>query len=142
MERTIKDHFADWESHVFGFGYGSGEHHVLGAVKLLFGTVPDEGGYDYREIEKVCGPEVAWLLINTLCRADIIEYGTSPRFGWLTPQGKRLRAFFADHSVDDLVGMTIREEGGSGCYPDICNCGPDGYSPKKLCHNPFWTERA
>lgn len=138
MERTTENHFADWESHVFGFGYGSGELHVLRALKLFLEAVPNEGAYSYEELEKAVGATPAWLLINTLCHADIIEYGTSPRFGWLTRQGKSLRAFVAEHSVDQLVTMTEREEGEVPCYPDICNCGPEGFSREKLCHNPFW----
>ena len=34
MAKALGDSFADWESHVFGCGYGTGEPHVLAALKV------------------------------------------------------------------------------------------------------------
>lgn len=31
--KTPEQYFADWESHVFGYGYGTGEEHVLKTLK-------------------------------------------------------------------------------------------------------------
>jgi hypothetical protein len=92
--KTTDDYFRDWESHFLGFGYGSGEEHVTPALKRFMELGQNDGGsYDHRELERELGPVVAWLLVNLLCHADAIEYGTSPRFGWLTPHGQRLREY-------------------------------------------------
>jgi hypothetical protein len=131
MSKTIDENFIDWESHVFGFGYGTGERHTLGALKGFFGAIGDERGshtYNYETIERALGPIVTWLLINALCKADIIEYGTSPRYGWLTDEGKELQAYLARHTLDELV--------------ELCNCGPKGYEEGRRCPNPFWKSRS
>jgi hypothetical protein len=140
--RTIEDHFKDWESEVFGFGYGSGEEHVLGAVKQFLEAVgrdDSERAYDYEVLEKSCGATAAWLLINTFGHWRIIEYGTSPRYGWLTKEGEALRDFVKSKSLEELADLaTTRSEDDCICAPSFCNCGPNGYSEKKLCFNPFW----
>jgi hypothetical protein len=137
MSKTAIEAFRDWEGDTFGFGYGTGEDHIVPALKVFLATIPANGAYDYRSLENALGATVAWLLINALCRADIIEYGTSPRHGWLTPQGKQLRDFVASKSVDELVDMTCADQSYVHCYSDCCNC-EDG-SPLRGCqHNPFW----
>jgi hypothetical protein len=133
--KTIDDHFSDWESHVFGYGYGTGEEPVLRALIQFFGAC-DGFKYDYIELEAALTAPVAWLLINALCHADIIEYGTSPRFGWMTnDHGRALARFVRTHSFDEMVRLTNRDEEYIECYPDHCNCddGP--------CENPFWRSR-
>ena len=50
-----------------------------------------------------------WLLLNALCKTDIIEYGTSPRYGWLSEKGKSLKVFFSQHSNDELYEMLMNE---------------------------------
>lgn len=143
VERTLADHFRDWESEVLGFGYGSGEPYVLQSLKLFLEACPTDGHYNYQRLEEIVGPSATWLLIGLLCRAKILEYGTSPRFGWLTDQGRALRAFVESHSVDDLCDIVCDWENGAYCTADSCNCGPRGYvEGKKLCHNPFWVERS
>ena len=135
--KTIEKHFAEWESHVFGFGYGTGEPHVLAALKGFMTAVGREGSpnaYEYEALERAVTAPVAWLLINALCHADIIEYGTSPRFGWLTPQGEALEAFTDFCTVERLEAMCAVESI-DHCVPEFCNCGPDGYSAEKLCHS-------
>lgn len=145
MPKTIEQSFIDWESNVFGFGYGTGEDHTIGALKAFFdafGVEDRPDSYDYRSLEGSLGPAVAWLLINTLCHADIIEYGTSPRFAWLTEQGVALKAFVATKSVEELVELcAARSEDNDICYPDACNCGPNGYEKGRKCPNPFWRTR-
>lgn len=136
-EKPIERHFAEWESETFGLGYGTGESHVLGALRDFMMAIPPEGPYDYLRLEAAVTPAVAWLLINALCPAEIIEYGTSPRYGWLTKEGRALRAFLAEHDVYELVAFCC-EDGIDYCAPTFCNCGPDGYTPKKRCFNPFW----
>lgn len=137
--KTLDDHFTDWESHTFGYGYGSGEEHTLQALKRFMETVPLSGNYDYKALEKACGPTVAWLLINVFAHADLIEYGTSPRFAWLTDRGKALKAYIDSKTVDELGALTGRDDY-IHCYPDYCNC--DEPVPVERCHNPFWREHS
>jgi hypothetical protein len=147
-DRTLDDHFRDWEGEVFGYGYGTGEPHVLAALKEFLQRCNHEpGGHSYwhEPLEIALGPQVAWLMINALCHANIIDYGTSPRGGWLSPQGQALQAYVADRSVEQLYDIvTASDDEGApliGCHREHCNCGAKGYSPTKICHNPFWTER-
>jgi hypothetical protein len=144
--KTPAQHFADWESAAFGFGYGTGEPHTIGALRTFFENCEDEGGtvsYDYQKLEVALGPIVAWLMINALLRrgTSIIEYGSSPRFAWLMDHGKRLREFVLAHTVEQLCEMTCRDDNQTVCYPDACNCGPQGHAPGRKCPNPFWCER-
>lgn len=144
IEKPIEKHFADWESHVFGFGYGTGEEHTIAALKTFMENIGREEidsprAYDYQQLETALTPPVAWLLINILCKANIIEYGTSPRYGWLTKEGEALRDFVASKSVDDLYGFCMADDL-DYCYPSYCNCQlcEDGHSKTDRCQNPFW----
>jgi hypothetical protein len=142
--KTVEQSFVDWEANVFGFGYGTGEQHVLRALKLFMDAIGRDdmpNAYDYEKLEAVCGAEVTWLLINILCRhgVDIIEYGSSPRYGWLTPEGERLLTFMATKTVGELEELVCgRTEDHPPCAPDCCNCGPNGYEKGRVCPNPFW----
>lgn len=143
MTKPIEDSFADWESSTFGFGYGSGEEHIIPALRRFLELCTNRYGngvhsYDFRELEEALGPTVAWLLINVLGHADMIEYGCSPRFAWLTKQGHALREFMLSKTVDELYAMTCRDQDYVGCMPNVCNCGPDGYQAGVICDNPFW----
>lgn len=136
-QKSNEDAFADWEGDVFGFGYGTGEDHIVPALKAFLAGIPDEGAYDHRSLENAVGAAPAWFLINALCRADIIEYGTSPRFGWLTPQGKALQAFTRSRTTEELLDATCRDENYVHCYSDCCNC--QGGSHNHGCkNNPFF----
>lgn len=142
--KTLAQYFTDWESHVFGFGYGSGEEHTVPAIAGFLQLCPVVGTYDFRVLEAQLGPLPAWLLVNRFCThgVDIIEYGTSPRYGWLTNQGHRLKAFTDATSTEELVRLcTERKEDYWTCAPDACNCGPTGYEESRKCGNPFWVER-
>lgn len=145
MSKTIEESFIDWESTAFGFGYGTGEPHVLGALKnffAAFGVDDRPASYDYQKLEAAVTPTVAWLLINRMCRIDIIEYGTSPRFGWLTKEGEALKAFVDSKSAEYLAELVCNtSEDTNVCYPDTCNCGPNGYEEGRICQNPFWRRR-
>jgi len=136
--KAIEDYFTDWESHVFGYGYGTGEEYTIDALRVFMELT--ENRYDYRILEQEMGVHTAWLMINILCRADIIEYGSSPRFGWLSAKGERLREFMAGKSRSDLIALTEKDQTYSHCYPDACNCGPEGYDPSLVCQNPFWLD--
>lgn len=144
-DKPIEKHFAEWEAGVFGFGYGTGEGHTLAALKTFMGNIGREDvesvrAYDYEILERALTPVVAWLLINTLCHANIIEYGTSPRYGWLTKEGEALRDFVESKTVDELYDFCMADDL-DHCAPTFCNCGPLGYSEKKLCFNPFWENK-
>jgi len=144
--RTLESYFQDWEAKTFGFGYGTGEPHIIEALRMFFTLCPTrEAGcrtYDYKALEHALTPTVAWLLINVLGHADVIEYGTSPRYAWLTPKGYRLREFVLSKTSDELVNIVCnhREEEFFGCGPQSCNCGPEGYEAGKLCPNPFFRD--
>lgn len=140
--KTIEHNFADWESETFGYGYGTGEPHTLRALKAFLEAVGRDGlpnGYEYEKLEEAVTAPVAWLLINRLCQVDILEYGTSPRFGWLTREGEALKAFTETKTVGELVDICCdRSEDNPGCGSDSCNCGPNGYEEGRVCFNPFW----
>lgn len=143
MTKSFEDYFSDWEGHAFGFGYGTGEAHVVPAIRKFFELTFNGGSrtaYDYVELEQQIGPIAAWLLINALCRdgVEIIEYGTSPRCGWITEEGERLREFMLSRSDEQLVALANRDADYNQCWPQACNCGSDGYEPGRKCQNPFW----
>lgn len=143
--KTDKEYFSDWEGYAFGYGYGTGEPVILPALKeflLLCNSEDSPRSYQYEKLEKHLTPTVAWLLINILCQVDIIEYGTSPRYGWLTQKGERLREFVSKYTDDQLIEICCtHDEEYIHCYPDACNCGPNGYEKGRICQNPFWLEK-
>lgn len=137
--KSIEHNFADWESDAFGFGYGTGEPHILRALKEFFGAFGADDrpySYDYRKLEEAVTAPVAWLLINRLCQLDMIEYGTSPRFAWLTKEGEALKNFVGSKTIDELENIVDNYDG--QCSPNSCNCGPNGYDKNRVCFNPFW----
>ena len=143
--KSIDEQFIDWESHVFGFGYGTGESPTLVALRAFLGWCkPDEENnpiysYDHRELEIVLGDTVARLMINILCHADILDYGTSPRHGWLSKNGVALKQFIESKTDEQLYKLvTSTNEDYIHCGPDYCNCGPDGYVKDQKCKNVFW----
>lgn len=142
MGKTLEEYFRDWEGDTFGFGYGSGEEHTIPALKsfLELCIEPPLGhSYNYTKLEAALTPAVAWFLINALCKADIIEYGTSPRYAWLTGKGERLKEFVSKYTAEQLVEIACNhDENYSHCYPDACNCGESGYEKGRICQNPFW----
>lgn len=138
--KTHVEYFRDWEAATFGFGYGTGEEHIVPALRRFLELCKDgdfEHAYDSRILEAELTPAVAWLLINALCRADIIEYGTSPRCGWLTGAGEALREFVLQHTADELIEMLFARDDYNGCRPQWCYCGLQ-YVAGPVCPNPFW----
>lgn len=130
MEITDK-HFIDWENHVFGYGYGTGETHTLLALRKFMAHI-DGRTYDYKKLEDGLGVTVAWLLINTLCHEDVLEYGASPRFGWLTEKGEMIKKYITSKIVDELYELTAgRDYNYTPCYPKCCNCDTP-------CNNPLF----
>lgn len=131
-------HFIDWEASVFGFGYGTGEEHTIKALKeFLASCNPVDGPvfYDHQELEAKLGPTAAWLLINILCHAGLVDYGTSPRHGWLTGRGSLLKKFTDRHTTEQLCEM-VDVCGGDyvHCLPGQCNCQGEP------CNNPMFVE--
>lgn len=141
--KTIEQHFIDWESHVFGYGYGSGEEHTIPLIKAFLECCKTDknGIYDYRELEATIGAPQTWLMINALCHANIIEYGSSPRFGFLSNHGSSLKKFTDAQDPFDLVSyVTEVDEDYIRCMPSYCNC--DGVVDREAgCANPFWEQR-
>lgn len=145
MSKTIEEHFRDWESECFGFGYGTGEIPILAALKVFADTTHwndsgDNYTYDYKEVEKALGETSAWLLINALCKDDSVGYGTSPRFGSFYGHGKKLVEFLKGHTVDELYAMTKCDQNYTHCFRDYCSCG-DKQVNKRCPNNPFWERR-
>ena len=138
MERDIDQDFVDFMGAYFGYGYGSGEEYWFPAIKKFFELLEEERNYDHEKLTKELGGLGAWSLINTFCEADILDYGTSPRHGWLSEKGERLRDYLADKSVDDLIG--IYNNGEVRCGKDYCNCDEGGHhSENKRCgYNKFF----
>ena len=85
--------FIEWETRAFGCGYGTGETPILKATKIFFKNLEDGRRYDYEILEETLGDTVTWLLINAFEKANIIEWGTSARFGWLNSCGEFVRDF-------------------------------------------------
>lgn len=141
MTKTFDDYFADWEAHTFGYGYGSGEPHTVPALKQFLLLCPMNGHYDYLALERALSPTVAWLLINVLAHAEMLDYGTSPRGAWLTPTGRQLKRFVDGKTGRELLDLTNRPEDHTPCYPDVCNCGPNGFQKGVVCPNPFFHAR-
>ena len=138
--KSIDEHFLDWEGETFPYGYGTGEAAIRPVLKRFFELCPNSGvsatrsaGYDYRKLENELGPATAWLMINALCGANILEYGASPRFGWLTPSGQALKAYVEARNPTEFGGDADRD-GRVECFTDHCNCD-------EPCANPFWPAR-
>lgn len=112
IEEIKKQQFRDWESRVFGVGYGNGELPILKVVKKIFDLLEKEicGTYDYRVLEENFGETVTWLLITTLAKGNVIEWSTSTRFGWLTSCGEHVRDFIKDKTVEELCEIVESDE--------------------------------
>jgi len=158
MSKTIEQYFIDWESHVFGYGYGTGEQYILPLVRQFLFLCPDTSNrervaardssiqdvnvYSYTKLESELGHAVAWMLINTFGHAGLIEYGSSPRFGWLTEEGRALRTFMLSKHPEELLELAVGCAADYfHCTPSYCNCGPDGYEKSRVCDNPFWPKK-
>jgi len=108
--------FKDWESRVFGAGYGSGEFPILKVVKVFFDSLEDGRSYDHKILEDKLGDTVTWLLINAFDKGNVIEWGTSSRYGWLTSCGEYVKDFIKDKTVEELYEIVMADE------DSICMC--------------------
>ncbi|MHB8284003.1 MAG: hypothetical protein ACYDD1_04935 [Caulobacteraceae bacterium] len=133
--KSDDDYFRDWEGYAFGFGYGTGEPAIIPALWGWLASLKDGRSYDHEDLEAREGKLAAWLLINAMCRVGMLEYGTSPRFGWLTERGERLRDYMLARTADQLLEVLWNDADKVECYPDYCNCDSE-----TRCQNPFWTK--
>lgn len=101
--------FKEWEQDTFGYGYGTGETPILTILKTFMQSLEDERRYDYRNLEKIFGTGITWLLLNALAKSDTIEYGTSIRFGWLTKKGEKLRDFIKNKTITQLYEIIMED---------------------------------
>lgn len=135
--RVTDKNFIDWEGEIMGYGYGTGEKYTLKVLINFMSALEDKRSYNYKIVEKKLGKTSTWLLINILCKDDILEYGTSPRYGWLTSKGELLREYLDDKSLDELYGIVMsRSEDSVFCYKNFCNCGLG----IKKCNPLFFTD--
>jgi hypothetical protein len=113
MRHGITDkQFREWEQAYLGYGYGTGEAYICPALHAFFAALEEGRSYQHTILEQRFGGLAAWLLINLLAHADIIEYGTSPRFGWLTPRGTILRDYVLSKTPAELTDIA------SACEPE------------------------
>ena len=122
-DREKELQFTDWENMVFGAGYGSGELPILKSVKVFFDLLEDGRSYSYKALEDKLEATVTWLLINAFDKGDVIEWGTSARFGWLTSSGEYVRDFIKDKTAEELYEIVMTDNDG------ICMC--DGEMKEK-----------
>ena len=133
-------YFIDWENETFGYGYGTGEEAIIPVLINFFNLgmydkTHKVSSYDYKIVEESIGKVPTWLLINIFGHAGIIEYGTSPRYGWLTDKGHKLREYMLSKTVEELLKVLDTDEMYVYCYKNVCNCEEIG-NPK--CKNPFF----
>ena len=96
--------FCKWENEVFGYSYGTGEDTILTDLRKFLNLIPEsESTYKYEIIEEQLGKTITWLFINILCRKWIIDYGSSPRFGWLSEKGNELKCFLNNTSNEEII---------------------------------------
>lgn len=137
--KKIEEQFIDWENAIFGFGYGTGEQYTIQGLKDFFDQLENDRNYDYEKVEKKFGQLAGWLLINILCRADILEYGTSARFGWVTEKGAKLRDFLKTRKTGELYELVMNvADGYPMCGKNYCNCNPPESFDKKCSNNEFF----
>lgn len=137
--KTPEQCFIDWESEVFGYGYGSGEMYTLQVLKDFFSCIKDDS-YDYKTLEKKMGGEVTWLLLSALHKTPgFLNYGTSTRFAWLEEGGKRVMKFVNGKTTEELYDIVMsRDESYAGCGLNYCNCNPPESFSKRCPNNPFF----
>lgn len=119
MKNNKELQFIDWESRVFGSGYGSGELPILKSIKVFFENLEDKRSYDYEILEKELGETVTWLLINAFDKGNMIEWGTSARYGWLTSCGEFVGNFIKNKTPEQLYEILMDD------HEIICQCDGD-----------------
>jgi len=69
-------------------------------------------------MEEKLGDIVAWLIINAFASSNVIDYGTSARYGWLTSCGEFVRDFIKDKTAEELYDILMED----GHENPICEC--------------------
>lgn len=93
-----------------GYGYGTGEYVIVPLIKkFLTLCKANDYKYDHSEIEKKLGQAITWFLINGLCKLDVIEYGTSPRFAWISGDKEDLVHAIVKSSDDELYKIATMD---------------------------------
>ena len=83
--------------------YGDLEEHFSDFIKKVF--THDFKEYGFGDIEMEPDFAVAyWLFISELTALNLYEYGTSPRAGWLTPDGERFKKIILEN--EDAMSET------------------------------------
>lgn len=72
---------------------------------------------------------------RAFCKCDIIEYGTSPRYGWITRAGEMLKDYILSKTDDELYDICMNSEEYVPCYPEMCQCKR---TPSKKTCNPLF----
>ena len=136
---VTEKHFREWEQEAFGYGYGTGETYILPALHAFFLHLEDGHAYTAATMEEGLGGTAAWLLINVLCRTQMLDYGTSPRFGWLTRQGQRLRDYVLSKTPEELYEIVTQDMDPAQplCSRTFCHC-EDGMETAGCRHNPLF----
>ena len=129
--------FTDWETRVFGAGYGSGELPILKAVKVFFDLLEGKRNYSHEVLEEKLGGTITWLLINAFDKGNVIEWGTSARFGWLTSSGEYVRDFIKDKTAEKLYEIVMADNDG------LCMCDGEikGTGHEECGKNPMVNEK-
>jgi hypothetical protein len=147
-EEVVTDkHFREWEQEAFGFGYGTGEAYILPILSRFFRALThgvgshNAGHYDAERLAAQLGDAHTWFLLNVLCRMDVIAYGTSPQYGWLTTLGQRLFSYVRVRTPHQLYAIVTQdgEPAQPLCSRTSCHC-PDGSDTQGCQHNPLFVE--
>jgi hypothetical protein len=135
MNETKEElNFIDWEGRVFGAGYGSGELSIMKVVKIFFGLLENGESYNYECLEEKLGDTITWLLINAFDKGNVIEWGTSSRYGWLTSCGEFVRDFIKGKTPEELYDILMSE------HEPICVCDGEIEGHKDCGKNPMVNE--
>lgn len=151
-QKPIEIYFRDWFNEAFGYCYGTGEDYLIPLLRKFLDSCKPElsksHSYSHEVLEQTLGKEITWLMICTLCGNDVIEYGISPRFAWLSIEGRRLKNFIGTKTDDELYELATQEENDEvenshHCYHNYggCNCKSNGHRRDTFCANPFWSKR-
>ena len=150
MSKSLELQFKEWFYSNFGYGYGSGEEPVLRAIRAFFGAcfydnddVKEEGypRYQYTTLEELLGQPLAWVLINKFCDDDIINYGSSSRYGWIENRGIRLKKFLEERSISELLVILFKDNERELCTEQYCYCDDNiDYVDGKCKNNVFMNE--
>lgn len=85
----------------FECGYGTGEQYTI-PIMYKFMELLAERSYDFQVMSVAFGEVTTWVLIELLARCDLIDWGTSSRFGWITERGEQLRDMMRKFTQEEM----------------------------------------